>query len=185
MALILGSSSPRRKRLLEEEGIDFEARAPEIDEEKFNYGEMPERVKRISKKKAEEIIDNLEEERIVLTADTMIEFRGKALGKPGSKKKAEERLREILGNSCNAYTGYTVYRKGEIDTGVEKATIKFREASEEEIRDYVESEPVENMAGGFNINRGKPGEKFVEDIEGYRSTVVGLPVEVILPLLEE
>ncbi len=185
MDLILGSSSPRRKRLLEEEGLDFEVVVPDIDEEKYNYGETPERVKRIARKKMEAVLEELnKEEAVVLTADTMVEFRGEVLGKPESKEKAFGLLKDIFGNSCEVYTGYCIYRNDQVTCDVESTEIKFREASEEEVSEYVESEPVENMAGGFNVNEGKPGERFVKDMDGYRSTVVGLPMEVIVPLLE-
>lgn len=178
MRIILGSSSPRRKKLLEEAGIkNFEIIAPDIEESGDD-------VKEISLQKAIAIKEKVNDSAaIILTADTMLFFNGRSIGKPKSKEKAAELLRELSGKSSITRTGYCIIKNTKICNEVESTEVKFRELTENEINEYVNTHPVETMAGGFNIDKGTEGEKFVESINGLRTTVVGLPIEKILPLL--
>lgn len=186
--IILASSSPNRKRLLEGLGIAFSSISPQIEEEKITASNPRALVQAISRQKALVIAGNLPatESHLVIAADSLAVFEGKVLGKPANKKEATGMLHLLSNNTHQFYTGICI-----IDTQTQavrqdcvETIVTFRQLADEEIEDYVNTQPVTTMAGGYDISKGTPGEKFLAKIKGSYTNVLGLPLESLFPVFE-
>lgn len=179
--IILASSSPRRKTLLEQIGLKFE-----IDPSNYNEGAVSEMEPRklaeyLSLKKAIEVAKR-HEETVVISADTVVVIDSKILGKPKTSEEAKSMLKKLSGKCHSVITGFAI-----IDTGDNKQISKsvetkvyFKNLSEKEIDAYISTGEPMDKAGAYGI-QGKAA-LFVERIEGDYFNVVGLPV---LSLTEE
>ncbi len=179
MGLILASASPRRQRLLREAGFEFESRAPDVDETPLageGPGTMAERLAR-AKTGAVEARDD----RVVLGADTVVVIGDLTLGKPRDSAEAREMLRRLAGNTHRVLTGYALRCGDEICSGVEESRVRLRAIEPSEVPAYVATGEPLDKAGGYALQGD--AARFVESIEGSRSNVIGLPIEVVLPLL--
>ena len=106
--IILASSSPTRKRLLEKTGLIFEI-DPSSYEEDMTLPLSPEElVKFLSKEKAKTIIPKYADA-IVISADTIIYFDGNVIGKPHTVEKAKSVLKMLSGNTHSVFTGLTIF----------------------------------------------------------------------------
>lgn len=181
--IILASSSPRRKKLLKEAGFSFNVIIPEINEEKEKekYKKISTIVKKLSLKKAEKIKEQIDSDAIIVAADTMLYFDKKILGKPKTKEKAKELLKKLSQKTHYVYTGFCIIetKTNKIINSYCKSAITFKKLSDKQINQYVNNNPCENMAGGYNIQKNTPGEHFVEKIKGSETNIVGLPMEKI------
>ncbi|WP_058485500.1 nucleoside triphosphate pyrophosphatase [Defluviitalea phaphyphila] len=183
--IILASSSPRRKMLLEQIGIPFNIIISNV-EEIINSNISPsELVKSLSKQKAENVSNNLKGDFIVIGADTVVVYKGKILGKPKDKKEAFCMLSMLQGNIHEVYTGITIIRTKDklIKTGVEKTEVYMRELSSDLINSYIETNEPMDKAGAYGI-QGK-GAVLIDKIHGDYNNVVGLPLNLLSKLLEE
>ena len=165
MKLTLASGSPRRAKILERNGVDFEivkTDAPEV-----SYPHDPERTVRENAlaKGAAAKGDH------VLSADTIVWFANKIYGKPRDLDEAKEFLRELSGNVHTVFTGVAY----DGDVKVVKSDVKFRELSEAMIDDYVARVKPTDRAGAYDIDES--GDLIVESWTGSYETILGLPVE--------
>ena len=158
--LILASTSPRRCELLAREGFRFEREAPDVDES-ARPGEPAEQVaERVARLKAETVAKRAGMDPVVLAADTLLRLAGK---------------------THRVLTGYALRRGDEVRSGVAESCVRMREVSPEEAAAYAATGEPLDKAGGYAV-QGEGG-RFVESIEGSRSNVIGMPVEVVVPLL--
>ncbi len=176
LPIFLASTSPRRKRLLNQLNLQFKILRVEVDE-KIKEGEKPVQiVKRLSidkLNKAKEKIDK----GIIITADTIVVLNGKIIGKPIDEKDAERILRRLSGRTHLVYTGYSIFNSAENKTitDYEKTFVTFRKLSTKEIRDYVRTGSPLDKAGAYGI-QDDFGAVFVQKINGCYYNVVGLPL---------
>ena len=180
--LILASSSPTRRRLMEEAGLKFEV-IPNDFKEDMNLPLPPRELAiRLAIGKAEAVAKKLKEA-VVIGADTFVVFEGKIIGKPHTPEKATETLKMLNGKAHIIISGLTViYGDKSISKAVE-TKVFFRNLSDNEINDYVATgEPLEK-AGSYAIMEN--GWKFVDRIEGSKTNVSGLPTEELLNILKE
>lgn len=187
LEIILASSSPRRKKLLEELGLDFRCQEPEILEEETTEQEVPLLVQKLALLKAKEVAKRLQVQALIITADTLIEFEGRTLGKPQNKNEAVSMLIALSAKTHSVYTGFCILNTAteKVWQGYDKTSVTFKNLTPEEIRQYVEAENVETMAGAYNLAPGTPGEKLIAHLDGSLTNVIGLPLEKILPILAE
>ncbi|SFF52337.1 septum formation protein [Halobacillus alkaliphilus] len=178
--LILGSQSPRRKGLLKEAGYEFLLRVSGTDEE-LEKGVPPEQaVSYLSKQKSLAI--PIEENEVLLTADTLVSIDGEILGKPADESEAFSFLTKLSGRTHQVHTGVTLRSKEHIHTFVVKTDVTFFSLSDKEIYKYMESGEAWDKAGGYGI-QGK-GALFVKYIHGDYYSVVGLPIAKVVRELE-
>lgn len=183
--IILASASPRRRELLHQIGMEFEV-FPSMAEENFPDKEaLPpyEIVKSLSLQKARDIFEKLPEEKrngsVVIGADTVVAFKDKVMGKPGSRQEAVSMLSSLQGNSHHVYTGVTLIKGAGMDeppceiTFYEKTEVVMYPMSEEEISAYVDTGEPMDKAGAYGI-QGRCAA-FIREIHGDYSNVVGLP----------
>ena len=191
MRIILASSSPRRKKLLEEEKINFEVIPSKYDEnsvkkDEENPGKL---VEILSKGKGEEVYSRIDknEDCVIISSDTMVYCKEELLGKPKDKKDAFKMIKMLQGNVHTVYTGMCVMIKKESKLEriitYSKADVYFKKMLDDEITEYIESENVLDKAGAYAIQE-KAGE-FVEKIDGNKSTVIGLDMEKLNKILKE
>lgn len=174
---ILASGSPRRRELLEQIGVEFEVRRSGVEER--TSAVLPEDVVlELSELKAEDVAQGAPEGTLILGADTVVSLEGRIMGKPRSHEEACEMIRGLQGRTHQVFTGVTmIYKEREGQRGVsfvEKTDVTLYPMSEEEIREYGESEEPMDKAGAYGI-QGRFA-RYVLGIDGDYSNVVGLPV---------
>ena len=171
--LILASSSPRRRQLLELIGLPFEVVAPEADEEP-RVGEEPISFsRRAARDKAIEVAHR-QPGGPVLGADTVVEIDHTILGKPGSPDAAEEMLRTLSGREHLVHTAVALFNDGSCIDIVDTARVRCVDLSERVISWYVSTGEPLDKAGAYAVQG--LGGLLVEKVEGSPHTVVGLPI---------
>lgn len=184
--IILASGSQQRKILMEALKIPFEVIPSNIDEKNITATSQKERARLIALTKAQEV-SKQNPEAIVISGDTFTFFNGKSYEKPESLDQAVQMLREQSNQQGVCYSGcaYLDPKNGiEFSTTVE-TTFIFRELSENEIKKYVENNPVLTWSAGF-CPAYPEGINMVRVVAGSLSAFShGLPMEVVVPLLEK
>ncbi|PKG21693.1 Maf family protein [Niallia nealsonii] len=175
--LILASSSPRRKELLEDLRISFEVSSSNVDES-FDASLFPEEiVMDLAKRKAESIVSD-KENSYILGADTIVYYKGNVLGKPQSKEQAYSMLKQLSGSTHSVYTGVAIVFNGHCSIFFEKTDVLFWDLTDEEINNYVDTGEPFDKAGAYGIQG--VGRTLVKRIAGDYYTVVGLPVSRLI-----
>lgn len=175
--LVLASTSPARKKLLEDAGIRFEIIAPGVDEDQLVAERSPATAEELTgllaEAKALAVADKFQDS-LVLGCDSALEFEGQILGKPYVAEVAIERWRAMRGRSGFLHSGHHLIdtATGSGLSAVSKTEVRFANLSDEEIKNYVATGEPLNVAGAFTIDG--LGGAFVERIEGDYHTVVGL-----------
>jgi septum formation protein len=118
---------------------------------------------------------------LVLAADSMVVWDGRAHGKPADRAEAERWLRELSGRWHEVMGGIAVRERGEERTDVAVTRVRFRDLSDADVDRYLASGEWRDRAGGYAIQ--ELGAMLVEGIEGDWFNVVGLPVPALLRLL--
>ena len=187
--IVLASSSPRRKEILEMLGADFRVLVSDADENVENFASPEDFVEQTSQKKGEAVLSMLRERgemrdnTLVIAADTVVVFRDYIIGKPLDEAHAVLTLGMLSDSWHSVLTGLSVTYKGRTAHRVVRTDVKFRELSEEEIMAYVESGEPMGKAGSYAIQM--KGSSLVERVEGEYYNVVGLPVAGLTSLLKE
>ncbi len=174
--IYLASSSPRRKKLLEQIGLEFEVLKFSTPES-IKKNEKPiDIVKRISLEKLEAAKKKVSSG-IIITADTIVVFNNQILGKPKNKKDAFKILSLLSGNTHQVYTGFSIFnlKNSKTISEYEKTSVKFRKLLPEEIEEYIETGSPMDKAGAYGI-QDDFGAVFIEKINGCYYNVVGLPL---------
>ena len=173
--IYLASTSPRRKQLLEQIGLDFEI-IPSIYEEDMTIGMPPEDLaKHLSKGKAHSAAKNISNG-IIIAADTFIVFDGMIMGKPHDEKTAKETLQKISGNIVQVITGLTVLdtETDHEESLAEVTELHIADLDESLIDAYITTGEPLDKAGAFGIQGH--GTLLIKKIEGDYNNVVGLPL---------
>ena len=181
LRLVLASSSPRRRELLESLGVRFDVVPPDVDEHRHPNEEPYDYVLEIARAKAEAA---LAPDAVVVAADTIVVIDGQVLGKPGHPDEAMSMLRRLGGITHEVLTGVAVARITDIVqvvTAVESTLVKFLPMTDEEIVDYVATGEPMDKAGAYAL--GGLGGIFVEAVHGSPSSVIGLPLHTTARLL--
>ncbi len=182
--LILASSSPRRKQILEKEGVEFEIKFPSDITEEISNSDPVKHVLTLSRKKAESVSDRTEEG-IILGADTVVVLDGEILGKPQSSKEAFDMLKKLSGRAHRVYTGITLRNQynGKIISGYDCTEVKFNRLKDEKIASYIDTGEPMDKAGAYGIQG--MGSFLVESIQGNLDNVIGLPTAKLKQLLSK
>ncbi|PID04128.1 septum formation protein Maf [Sporosarcina sp. P2] len=171
--IVLASSSPRRKELLQLAGIDFIVRPSDVDENlPFTPEEPYEYAVRLSEQKALSVVES--EEEIIIAADTIVVKDDKVFPKPEDDAQAIDFLMELSGELHEVITGVTILANGKTIQFADLSQVKFRKLDEELVRAYVESGDASDKAGAYGIQT--QGMLFVENMVGDYQNIVGLPI---------
>lgn len=174
--VVLASNSPRRKQLLEQLGVNFTTRVLSgIDESYPQDLPVEEIAEYISQKKATAYCEQMTEDELVITADTIVVCGNKVMGKPKDSEDACDMLRELSGKTHKVVTGVTITTKKLIKSFSAITEVDFAELTEEEIAYYVETYKPLDKAGAYGIQEwiGCVG---VSGMKGSYYNVMGLPI---------
>jgi septum formation protein len=180
--LVLASASPRRKALLAEAGIEHRVLPVDVDETP-PPGVVPVEVALALAERKALAAATETDDRPLLAADTIVVLDGLILGKPADAADAAAMLRALSGRSHEVITGVCVLpstREGILLRAVVTA-VRFRELDDAEIDAYVASGEPLDKAGSYGIQGG--AGKFVAELDGSLSNVIGLPVEEVREML--
>lgn len=146
--LILASSSPYRARLLERLGVPFEVVVSGIDETAAHDETADDLVRRLARSKAEHVAAQ-RPDAAVIGADQVAVFGGRILGKPGDRKNAVARLREMSGQRVDFLSGVAFVRAGRTLVDVVPTRLQLRDLDDDEIERYVDRDRPFDCAGGM------------------------------------
>jgi septum formation protein len=180
--LILASSSPIRRHLLEAAGIEHQAVGPDVDETdlKARHGERVEIACELAKAKALSVSRNRLDE-WVIGSDSVVSVDGRRFDKPPNREAAAEHLRFFSGKAMQLTSAVALARAGAVDwCHAESASLQVRQLSDAFIGDYLDAEwpDVGYCVGVFRLE-GR-GVQLFSSIEGDHFTILGMP---LLPLL--
>ena len=177
--IILASQSPRRKTLLEGLDINFEIIVrPDIEEEFPANMELKEVPLYLANHKSNNYLDLLDDNTIVITADTVVILDNKILGKPVDEKDARKIISQLSGQMHEVATGVCIRSKDKVREFSAVSRVWFRTLSEDEIDYYVSNYKPMDKAGAYGIQEWI-GYAGIERIEGSFYNVMGLPVQTL------
>jgi len=180
MEIILASTSPRRKNLLESTGLEFEIVSPDYDEEFETLDFTFDKIEKVSLSKALSIKDSVSENSVIISADTVVVFENKILLKPKDEQDAFTMLKELSGREHFVVTGYTLLcpKTGKTITSHVKSYVSFAPLSDVQIKKYIDEYKPLDKAGAYGLQ--ELPDYFDAKTKGSINNVIGLPVEEIL-----
>lgn len=183
--IILGSGSPRRRELLAGLDVDFTVDTANTFEESVPDGARPEDVPLLmSEGKSHGFHRPLEDDELLITADTVVIVDSRVLGKPHGREQAIEMLRELSGREHEVVSAVT-FRSTAKEISVKDTTKVFvSPLSDEEIAYYVDTYRPFDKAGGYGIQEWL-GFAAIGSIEGSFYNVMGFPVHRVWELLRQ
>jgi len=173
--LILSSNSPRRRELLQLADIPFIVKCKDSEESFPEDMRASEVAEYIAVKKSAPWQGMIQENEIVLTADSIVILEEKILGKPRDKKAAFEMLESLSGNIHKVITGCCLTDSQHRTSFSESTEVQFYPISKEEIEYYIDNYKPFDKAGAYGIQEWI-GLSLIKEIRGSWSNVVGLPV---------
>ena len=180
--LLLASTSPQRRAILEQLHIPFDVVAPKYDEKTRTEADPLTVVREHARGKARSVAD-IAEDRPVVGVDTAVVLEGRIFGKPTHPSAAEQMLEELSGKTHVVVSGLCLLTPGWEDVEHEATQVAFRDLAPRELGTYVATGEWEGRAGGYAI-QGR-GAALVQSIEGDYLNVVGLPAALLVRLLAE
>ncbi|MBB6622668.1 Maf-like protein [Clostridium gasigenes] len=185
MKYILASASERRQELLHRIVNDFDIIISNFDEDSVRVGKnVEEYVIEIAEGKAIDVIKNINEDAVVIAADTIVTLDNKILGKPKDENHAFEMLKLLSGKTHRVYSAVVVIntKNKKVEKKCLYTEVKFSEITDEEIKQYIETREPLDKAGSYGIQGY--GGIFVEKINGCYYNVVGLPLNSLNKMIK-
>ena len=174
--ILLASKSPRRQFLLKDLGLNFEVKTKEVDESfpiELKAQEIP---LYLCEKKANAFDEELNDNTIVITADTIVWIENQVLNKPENYEDAVRMLKLLSGKMHEVYTGVCLKSKNKTKSFFVKTNVYFKPLSDYEIDYYVTNHQPYDKAGAYGAQEWI-GYIAVEKIEGSYFNVMGLPLK--------
>lgn len=184
MKLVLASSSPFRKALLEKLNLSFVTGSPDIDETPLAGESIEAMVMRLAEAKARALVTH-HPQALIIGSDQSASLNGEVLHKPGNFDNAFAQLKAASGQCITFYTGLCLLNSasGEAQTICEPYQVTFRQLEDDEIRHYLETEQPYNCAGSFKSEA--LGICLFESMRGDDpNTLIGLPLIQLCRMLK-
>lgn len=184
MRLILGSSSPYRKALVERLMLPFEVISPDIDESEKPSEQPPELVERLAIEKAEAVA-NRAPDGLIIGSDQVAVHDGIIVGKPCDHQDAVKQLQAASGKSITLYTGLALLNadSGTLQSEVVPYSVQFRKLNNQWIDRYLRKEQPYGCAGSLRADG--LGIALLERFEGNDpNALIGLPMIALVRMLE-
>lgn len=181
--LILASTSPWRRMLLEKLSVPFACATPDVDETPLPGETARQLVVRLAQNKAQALAVRYPQH-LIIGADQVCVLDGEITGKPLTEENAHRQLRKASGSIITFYTGLALYNSanGHLQTECEPFDVHFRRLSDQEIDSYIRKENPLQCAGSFK-SEGL-GITLFERLEGRDpNTLVGLPLIALCQML--
>lgn len=179
--LVLASASPARLTLLRQAGLAPEVVVSNVDESTVTAPRVGEQVALLASAKALAVAKQ-RQDALVIGADSLLEFRGRAMGKPADVHEARDRWQHLSGHSGVLHTGQALFdvREGEVvsrDVAVVSTVVHFARITPEELEAYLATGEPLAVAGAFTLDG--LGAPFVRRVEGDPAAVVGLSLATL------
>ena len=181
--IVLGSNSPRRRELLAGLGFPFEVSVlPGVSEDYPASLPLREIAAYIAREKAGAYRARLDEETLLITADTVVICGDEVLGKPRDAADAFRMLKEMSGKKNTVYSSCCVWHKAAdtLQLFYDSTDVYFKPYTDDDIRAYIATGAPMDKAGGYGIQEGF--DIYVERIDGEEDTVIGFPMTRLLQL---
>lgn len=175
--LILASSSPRRKHLMQEAGFKFSVEKPEVDETWPPEIPVDQVARYLASKKAEFFRLRIHDE-IVVTADTVVILFNEILNKPADRREAIEMLSKLSGRTHLVMTGVCILSKEKEESFDDTTEVEFQALTREEIEYYVDNYKPYDKAGAYGA-QDWIGMVAIRKIAGSYFNVMGLPIHKV------
>ena len=173
--IVLGSASPRRARILEAMGLRFAVGAADVAETHV-HDPVACVVENALRKFA--ALRPAHARACLITADTLVFFRGRAIGKPRNLAHAAAMLRAFSGRTQLVFTAVALALPGQLpQIRVEATSVRFKTLSPEDIEAYLRDVQPLDRAGAYDIDAG--GERLIAACRGSWTNVMGLPAEAV------
>jgi len=183
--IILASNSPRRRELLSGLGIDFEVKVlPDIEESYPDTLTVSETAEYIAKEKADAYRQQMSDNDLIITADTVVIVGQEVLGKPTDDDDAYYMLRKISGCTHQVITGVCMMTKDHMRSFSVATDVTFKELSDEEIWHYIKTYKPYDKAGAYGIQEWI-GYIGVTALNGSYFNVMGFPVQRVYTELQK
>ncbi len=183
--IVLGSTSPFRKAILDKLNISFQTDKPEVDETPLENETAIELVERLAILKAEAVAQRWNDA-LIIGSDQVALFEGEILGKPHTHENAVKQLTRFSGNKVTFLTGLAVIdtQTGKTQSLVEPFEVHFKQLTESDIESYLLAEKPYNCAGSFKSEA--LGICLFEKLVGEDpNTLIGLPLIKLVGLLKD
>ena len=180
--IILASGSPRRQQFFKDLDLDFEIKIKEIEEVYPDTLTGVEITNYIAELKAAAFNDNINENEIIITSDTLVWLNNKAIGKPKDHQDAFEMLKSLSNKTHEVITSVCFKTKFKTDIIHETTKVTFNELSDSQIKYYLDTYKPFDKAGSYGI-QDWIGLVGIIKIEGSYTNVVGLPTEKVFQYL--
>lgn len=187
--LILASSSPRRKEILEKMGLEFEIIPSDYEEIFENFDFTYEKIEELAYNKAKSVLDIISlfpfSSSLILGADTVVVLDGKILGKPEDEAKAVSMLKQLSDKRHSVVTSVCIIDSENLKKKMLSTTsfVEFKILDNDLIRNYVENYKPLDKAGSYGIQELPEG--FVNNIEGSFENIIGLCSCAVREILKE
>ena len=175
--IILGSASPRRQELLKSLGFDFLNKPLKVDETNWPVDLQAQEIPIfLAEKKADAYDEDLKEDEILITADTIVWCDGKAFNKPANFVEGKKMLEALSGKMHQVFTAVCLKSGNKQTTFYDESKVYFKKLKPEEIEYYLTNFSPYDKAGGYGV-QDWIGYIGIDKIEGSFYNVMGLPVK--------
>lgn len=183
--LILASGSPRRAQIMKEAGFNFTIKVSDADES-FDPKESPSRIASlIAEKKAETVANlSIDEDAIILAADTIVVYKNEILEKPVDEADVHRMLNLMSNDTHEVYTGVCLKGPNKTLSFTSCSEVLVYPISSEEISYYVKNHQPFDKAGAYGIQEWF-GMCKVKEIKGSHFNIMGLPIAEVYQKLHE
>ncbi|PIR03865.1 MAG: septum formation protein Maf [Candidatus Magasanikbacteria bacterium CG11_big_fil_rev_8_21_14_0_20_39_34] len=185
MRLILASSSPRRKEVMDKMGLDYEIIPSNFEENHSLHTNAIDLVEDFAIQKAADIFEKYTDAAVIGSDTIVLDPEGKLLGKPKTKDDAFGMVKSLQGKKSFVYTGVALLAPGKQYVGHKEASIFFKQMDDKQIQDYLDDPQADWMdkAGAYAL-QGRAAT-WIEGYEGEYSAILGLSEELVRQFLSE
>ena len=180
--IILASGSPRRQQFFKEMDLHYTIRLKEIEEIYPDHLQAEEITNFLAELKAKAFENELKENDVLVTSDTIVWLNGKALGKPKDYDDAFKMLQQLANQTHEVITSVCLKSIDKTDVFHSVTKVTFANLSDEAIRYYLDNYQPFDKAGSYGI-QDWIGLIGISKIEGSYTNVVGLPTEMLFQKL--
>jgi nucleoside triphosphate pyrophosphatase len=179
--LILASASPRRRELLAQLGVAFDVVTSDVPETPVPAEQAMAFAQRVARDKSSEVARRCPGA-LVLAADTVVTVEGAIFGKPRDRADARRMLEALAGRTHEVLTAVALRTPaGDVEELVVRSAVEFRSLTAREIEDYLDGSEPYDKAGAYAV-QGQ-AQRFVVQVRGSYTNVVGLPLDEVRELL--
>ena len=187
MRVVLASSSPRRKELMNMLGIPYDVVSFDHDEVLNKDKTVYEQCMDIAYQKGKIVFDSFDEDIVVISSDTIVVLDNVIYGKPVDRQDAYNMLKKIQGTTHEVVSALTVFcrKNGEVTVNktYEKALVTVDKMNDLEINSWIDTGKAFGKAGAYAIQ--EEYGRFIKKIDGDYYTIVGLPLNTLYNILKD